>query len=423
MQGRDTPVARKHYSWIQGDALPTLGAHSIAKHEVLSAYLEKYVRIVAARRVQDQLKLTLVDGFCGGGSYLHWRTNERIPGSPLIMLDAMRSAELAANVGRKKPLHLNVEFVFIDQSASAVECLNEELRDHEAARQFSNSTNVVCDRFSSQLERVIARISARQRAGRAIFLLDQYGYSDVPMSDLQTIFRHLPKAEVILTIATDWLIDHWQDSTIKKLGLDFPPGLFNKLKSDDPIGWRRTIQAQLHREFHSKSGAGYYTPFFVVSPEAHRSYWLLHFSGHPKARDVMTELHWELENHFQHYGGPAFHMLGYHPHRDNERLGYQPLPFGFDSFAAKATSDALALELPRMIAEFPNGISFNGFFSRVVNHTPATKAMIGQAIRALTLEKELELLTADGKSRQNGVHVADSDVVRFPRQSRILLHS
>jgi three-Cys-motif partner protein len=414
-------VATKHYKWISGDEPPTLGAHSVAKHEVLRAYLEKYVSVVAARRAQDQLKLTLVDGFCGGGSYRHWNTKDRIQGSPLIMLDAMRAAEIAANVGRRKPLHLNVEFVFVDQSASAIEFLKNELHAHESARHYFNATSVVCDQFSLQLDRVISTIAKRQRAGRAIFLLDQYGYSNVPMSDLQKIFARLPKAEVILTIAIDWLIDHWQDRAVQQLGLEIPPGAFDQLKSDDPIGWRRSIQLKLHREFHAKSGAAYYTPFFVVSPQAHRCYWLLHFSSHPKARDVMTQLHWQLENHFEHYGGPAFHMLGYHPHRDDERLGYKKLPFAFDSFAVKETQDALLVELPQMIASFPNGVPFVDFFGGVVNHTPATKAMIQQAIQGLTCEKELELLTAEGKPRQNGARIADSDIVRFPRQTRIFL--
>ena len=252
-------MATKHYEWIPGDEPPVLGAHSVAKHEVLRAYLEKYVGIVAARRVQDQLKLTLVDGFCGGGCYRHWQTNERLPGSPLIMLDAMRAAEIQANVGRTKPLHLNVEFIFVDQAKSTIDFLNAELRNHEAASHYRAATNIVCDRFSSQLDKILAAISSRQRAGRAIFVLDQYGYTDVPMSDLRRIFQALPKAEVILTVAVDWLIDHWQDNAVRNLGLEFPTNLLDTIKSNDPLDWRRAIQFELHQEFHAKSGAGYYT--------------------------------------------------------------------------------------------------------------------------------------------------------------------
>jgi three-Cys-motif partner protein len=66
-------VARKHYKWIPGEQPPPLGRHSIAKHNVLRAYLEKYVAILAGRPVQERLKLTLVDGFAGGG-YPHSST-------------------------------------------------------------------------------------------------------------------------------------------------------------------------------------------------------------------------------------------------------------------------------------------------------------------------------------------------------------
>ena len=90
-------MAKKHYDWIPGDAPPVLGRHSLAKHTVLRRYLERYVAVLASRIVQDRLRLTLIDGFCGGGAYLHPDTNERLPGSPIIMLEAMQAAERVAS--------------------------------------------------------------------------------------------------------------------------------------------------------------------------------------------------------------------------------------------------------------------------------------------------------------------------------------
>lgn len=412
-------MGKKHYEWVVSETPPKLGAHSIAKHNVLAAYLEKYVAVVAARKVQEQLKITLVDGFCGGGAYCHWETSDLLPGSPFIMYEAMQRAERDAQAGRHKPFRLDVEFFFIDENPQTIAYLKNEFSDDQSARIYSNVTNVLCENFSTQLDRIIARIKQRQRMGRAIFLLDQYGYTDVPMSDIRKIFRELPKAEVILTVATDWLITYWNDDTVRNLGLEFPSGILESVKGKNPVDWRREIQFRLHKEFHDKSGAGYYTPFFIVSPNASRSYWLLHFSAHPKARDVMTELHWELQNHFTHPGHPGLSMLGYHPRFDNERLGYQT--FNFDSVAATASHDALMQELPKVIEDFPDGISLNLLFRHIVNQTPATKAMLAKAVRDLNIHDTLQLISNKGKLRRKDVQADDNDIIRLQRQRRLFL--
>ncbi|EQD43996.1 hypothetical protein B1A_15279, partial [mine drainage metagenome] len=50
------------------------------------------------------MKLTLVDGFAGGGEYTHSDTKQLVLGSPFICLDAVREAEFALNANRHKPL-------------------------------------------------------------------------------------------------------------------------------------------------------------------------------------------------------------------------------------------------------------------------------------------------------------------------------
>ncbi len=414
-------MARKHYEWCLSEEPPLLGQHSIAKHNVLREYLEKYVSVLAARPQQRQLKLTLVDGFSGGGAYRHWQTNERITGSPLIMIDAMRAAQADANARRDTvPFELDVEYVFIEKKKQTVAFLENELRNCPAAQDEAHRWSVVRGDFCEHLERIMQRVEQRGRSRRVIFVLDQYGYTDVPMSVLQRIFQRFPNAEVLLTIAVDWLVDHWTDSSqlencLQQLGVELPASLKSQAKDDSPNDWRRVVQFELHREFHTKSGAPFYTPFFIASSEAHRSYWLLHFSGHPKARDVMMELHWQLQNHFEHFGGGGFQMLGFDPRRIPGQ-GVRTLPFAFDSQAEEESRHAIAEDLPRLIRQHSDGVPFSDFFRSVVNHTPATQSMIAEEIRCLTLEKELELYTAAGQRRRNGVQLDGGDIVKVPEQ-------
>jgi three-Cys-motif partner protein len=85
-------MRHEHHSWRLGNDPPLIRPHSQAKHRVLRLYLERYVSVLTARIQQDSFRLTLVDGFAGGGRYLDSRTKEERSGSPLIMLEAMEQA-------------------------------------------------------------------------------------------------------------------------------------------------------------------------------------------------------------------------------------------------------------------------------------------------------------------------------------------
>jgi three-Cys-motif partner protein len=347
LPGFEPPIRRKpkkvsHYIWESGATLPVLGQHSIAKHKVVKQYLEKYVSILAARPVQEQLRLTLVDGFAGGGAYRHPDSGERLPGSPLIMVQAMATAEAAAKESRRKVFFLNVEYFFIEKQRSTIDFLDRELRESKAAFEQMDRIHLLHGCFSQHLEQVLSHVEQRGRSRRVIFVLDQYGFTDVRMADLQKIFKRLPNAEVILTIAIDWLIDHWTekanyDQILADLGLNLSSTFAREIKEAHPRDWRPVIQNALHVELRSNSGAGYYTPFFIHSADSHRAYWLLHYSGHSKARDVMMQLHWELKNHFQHFGRAGFDMLGYDPRKQESGDLQRTLPFAFDEPANDLT--------------------------------------------------------------------------------------
>src|SRR5438552_4194135 len=104
------------HSWSIGKDPPLIRPHSLAKHRVLKSYLERYVAVLTSNPRSEQLRLTLIDGFAGGGIYLDSRSKEERPGSPLIMLEAMQSAAVAAQQARSKDFHLDVEYFFIEKN-------------------------------------------------------------------------------------------------------------------------------------------------------------------------------------------------------------------------------------------------------------------------------------------------------------------
>jgi hypothetical protein len=245
------------------------------------------------------------------------------------------------------------------------------------------------------------------------------------MATIRQILKELPNAEIILTFATDWLIDYLSTNEttqkiLERAGLELSSEAISLAKEQHPTKWREAIQLLLHREIHEKSGAAYYTPFFIDSPRAHRAYWLVHLSGHSRARDVMTGLHWEMHTHFSHYGRPGLRMFGYDPDQDAAITGARTFSeFHFDRRAKELTEDALMAELPGRIAIVKDGVTFQALFDQITNETPATSHILRDVLRDLARGGEIEIKDASGSTRQRGSKVKRSDILVVPKQLRL----
>ena len=233
----------------------------------------------------------------------------------------------------------------------------------------------------------------------------------------------LENAEVILTFATDSLIDYLSElpatqKTLETVGLELSKDKIQSAKQ--AVDWRRAIQFMLHQQIYIHSGAKYYTPFFIRSKDAHRDYWLIHLSNHSRARDVMVGLHWLENTSFAHFGRPGLLMLGYDQDEDIRITGQRLLlpEFRFDEIARAATHDYLVNELPPRLFEFKDGVAFGDFFSQLTNETPATSELLKSAIAILHKQGIIDIRDKTGLvKRQAGVH-DKTDVITPSRQRR-----
>src|SRR5262249_53359657 len=109
-------------NWKSG-SLPELAPHSAAKLKVLQDYVEEYIMILCANAFGvEKFRITLVDGFSGGGKY-----SQEKHGSPFVLLRAVEAAEDRLNHdGRNKHIEIDCECHFIDGSKAAIECLRHE---------------------------------------------------------------------------------------------------------------------------------------------------------------------------------------------------------------------------------------------------------------------------------------------------------
>lgn len=281
-------MPKKPYSWKHGN-VPLIGDHSIAKHRILREYVDAYVEVLTRNPRIERLRLTIVDGFAGGCIYRRHDSHDPHLGSPAILIESTSTARERVNSSRRKPVHLESNFVFVEKDPEVAAVLGQTLEHHVLHRHAGTKPVLLIGAFEEQLDAIIQQIKSIGRAHRAIFVLDQYGYTAVPLPLLQKIFQNLPNAEVFLTVATGWISAYLQNTSDAtqvlrdRMGVRFGA-------TDDEIDAKlvvgdgdsrirlRVVQRLLHDAFKLQAGAKYFTPFFIFSRESNRPYWFLHLA-------------------------------------------------------------------------------------------------------------------------------------------------
>ena len=179
------------FEWHPNDPPPQIEEHSKAKLDVLRRYLRAYFDTLGANPVRDQFKLDLIDGFSGGGTFR--AGNDIVAGTPLIMLEESEAAQQRLNRDRIKPLRFDCKFHFVDVEPDHTAHLRKVLAER-GYRVDDQQIIVHNSRFEDVADAIIADVRHRQPiAGRAIFLLDQTGFSQVELALIARIFRKLPR--------------------------------------------------------------------------------------------------------------------------------------------------------------------------------------------------------------------------------------
>jgi hypothetical protein len=180
--------------------------------------------------------------------------------------------------------------------------------------------------------------------------------------------------------------------------------------------WRVHLQSSLYQDLTSQCSARFFTPFFIRPERGHGDFWLLHLSQHWKARDVMAGTHWLHHNHFAHYGRPGFHMFstGYIGKFDDE--GKLQRGFDFSEVAATVSKDTMMEQIPAMLFDGAEGMTFEQFFLWLINTTPATRTMVESTLLALNESGDIAILDEDGDASRARVHLKPDHVLRLPPQ-------
>ena len=408
----------KHYEWKIGEPPPILGAHSVAKHDIFEQYVRIYIERLTRTPSQTMLNLTIVDGFCGGGLYLQGR--DEVYGSPLRLLGAVEEADAALKAARAKGFAVRADFFFVDENAQHIAFLRDQLVKCGFGERIGRDIFVRCAPFEEACPHILDHIKKKGSAHRSLFFLDQYGWSDVRLATIRSILATLKNPEILHTFAVDALIDFLSlksTDTQALLNIELEREdvrALTELRTGE--GWRYLIQNGLYRHVQARTCSRFYTPFFIHSVEAHRSYWLLHLSNHRQARDEMGKLHWRLNNRFQHHGGAGFHALGFDPSCD---LRQGLLTFMFDDDAMRRSEAAVLDQLPRMIHaanRTGGGLDVEALFTENCNDKPVTSEILSRQLVFLRDEGEIEIRSEDGADKPRARTVAWGDRLILPRE-------
>ncbi len=403
------------FKWHPDEPPPHIEAHSKAKLTVLRSYLRAYFDRLNVNPQREEFKLDLIDGFAGGGTFLDG--DSVLSGTPLVMLEETAAAKDRLNETRVKRLQIDCRFYFVDKEKTHTDHLRKALQEH--GHNVDDERIVVRNGlFEEELESILKAIHQRQpRSGRAIFLLDQTGFSQVELALVSRIFDELPAAEVILTFAADALVNHLaQTPQIAKAVAPLQltdSQIQDLIQFRDGDGGRALVQRTLREHARLVTGALYDTPFFIRPATSRRALWFLHLSRHPTARDVMIQQHWDIHNTFEHYGRGDFGMLGWDTLKDSASL---PL-FQFSELDQQQMGDQLLGSLPRelfgLVSEQP--VTMDALRHMLANRTAARFSDLDRTILRLVEEREFEILNPDGKVRSRSLkRLSPTDRVTLP---------
>ncbi len=412
----------KEFRWGRDGSPPELQVHSEAKLRVFRAYLRRYLDILTQPRQRRELKLTIIDGFAGGG-YFTFR-GEEVSGSPLMILEELESAEIRVNEGRPNPVIFNIRTHFIDDNNNNLSALRNYLWTQGYGARIGSDINLHHGKIESKIDHIRSDVSLLSpRSGRSIFLLDQTGYTSVELSMVRSLLDEFDRSEVIMTWAIDWLIDFLNagsDFAKAALGAGIDQSALQELlELKGQKGARYLIQNRLAQHLKAQLGNPYFTVIFVKPAESGRALWLVHASNHPAARNAMACTHWEVANASISHGPDGLGILGF----TANDVSSLPLPLDFDSSALQRVKAGLKQDLPPTILETfgHNPVSYREIQRKVLNAgVMGTFEQFGEVVHSAAEDREIKILTSSGRDKRSGAKLNADDQILIPETPPLL---
>lgn len=406
----------RSFQW-QAEA-PRRLAHSAVKHDLIRRYLRDYLDIVTNVPFRRELRLTLFDGFAGGGTFTEGELE--VSGTPLILAEEVMAAHARRNAERT--MKFDISLWIVEKNKKNFDALEAQIKSKNIEALFPGRINLRHSSFEQPLLDSLGELKARRGGtGRSIFLFDQTGYSKVNLELIRHIFDSFVCPEVILTFAVSWLVDmarHDPDFLRRVTSLGVREAELRELLEAKEDWSPRYAGQKWVREYISRFvGAPFNTCFFLRSSDSHRDLWLLHFAKQPRARDAMLEVHYAFANQAHFYGKEGFEMLGFDPSIDSSQCRL----FGFTEHDASRSTDSLIADIPKSLVDKggSGGIRAASLFERELNDATVTFSMFKQGAATARDRGLVEIYSPDGRLRPKAKDIKKDDVIKSPAQTSI----
>jgi len=432
------------YGWEIGQPPPSIDPHTIVKQNIYQAYISQYIKTLNPTPLIPSFKLAVVDAFAGGGLYLDENGDEH-QGSPIKIIEAIKNGEQLVSSNRSSPFKVESKLFFIEKKKPVFEYLENHLSNLELKNQ--PNINLINGNFEKVYRGIVNDIVEHLgKKVRSIFILDQYGYVDVPFACIRNIFESLPNSEIILTLSVNHLIDYIANpeaetkrlqqklffeaesekkinsakqvkNYVEKLGLNIHD--LQEDKAAHPNTYRAIVQTKVLEQLLLFSNAKYYTPFFLGEVKNHRDMWLIHLSNHSEARSVMTKIHWQHSNKnktiISHYGNHDLDMLGFIGQKNiigQPDLFEEKENFNFNENDKKKMVSAIQEDIPKQL--YDREVKFKDFYNSFANHCLASKDQLLDLLKELLQLKEIEVIGENGEQRRYDIKT--TDIIKLPTQ-------
>ncbi len=403
------------FDW--GKGLPKLDIHGQAKHEILREYVISYLKVVCQQQRMPEFKIALVDGFAGGGKY---EGGEE--GSPLVLLRAVQEAEYHINCLRNPTTQVKIRanHYFVEKNNNTYLFLQESIKDSEYKSRFGETLFLFKGTFREHLGEVVNHIRkvAPRGGGGAIFFLDQTGYTDVSIQDIQYIRTNLPQSEIIVTVSIDWLIDFIGDevrlkSATDKMGISQYLDISEiiRIKKEKSVEWRSIIESKFSVALKQAAKYRFFIPFFIEPEYGRRGYWLLHLSSNVRAHNVMMEVIWRNGRSMKHYGeaGLDIYQIAYKP------SGLTLPGMSFTEIEREQHKRGLIEKLPSYIWERGGG-PLKDIVENTCNKTAADLPLYKKSLLEVWNQGDIDV-RGKGFGKKKKREINDSDII-IPNKQR-----
>lgn len=405
-------MVKKMYMWDRG---ARLDEHTKRKHKILREYFREYLITRCKDPRREKFRIAIVDGFAGGGRY-----GCGSPGSPLIILEVLKNTFQEIQIYRAenniKPIAIECLLLLNDAVSEAFDQLNSNIASmlDEIKSGFPNlylEVQLFNEDFEALYPRLKSEIAAKQHKS-TIFILDQYGYSDVNRETIEDIMSFWPSAEVILTFSIGTLLTFLSPDPEKNSVLNNDPEiqkeLFEFLKDGEELINKKTWMGYSEKLVfeHWRKCAPFVSPFAINNPEGWR-YWLMHFASSPTARRVYNNVLHDNQSHQAHFGPSGLNMLAFDPREEREL-------HLFDEESRRRTVESLHQDVPILIEQHGDLIGLDAFNLEIYNQTPAHSDDIQ---KVLIESPDIEVLTPKGNPRRSANTISSGDNIRLNKQT------